>query len=53
MGVEMPAEAKQMIDAARDSDLPAPIKDLQRWLHSALEERFHGHAHTQTPRPAA
>ncbi len=28
MGVEMPAEAKQMIDAARDGDLPAPVKDL-------------------------
>lgn len=28
MGVDMPAEAKQMIDAARDGDLPAPVKDL-------------------------
>ena len=28
MGVEMPAEAKQMIDAAREGDLPAPVKDL-------------------------
>ncbi|HJN93944.1 MAG TPA: zinc ribbon domain-containing protein [Dehalococcoidia bacterium] len=28
MGVEMPAEAKQMIDAAREGDLPDPVKDL-------------------------
>lgn len=28
MGVDMPAEAKQMIDAARDGELPAPVKDL-------------------------
>ena len=28
MGVEMPAEAKQMIDAAREGELPAPVKDL-------------------------
>ena len=28
MGVEMPSEAKQMIDAARDGELPAPVKDL-------------------------
>jgi putative FmdB family regulatory protein len=28
MGVDMPAEAKQMIDAARDGDLPDPVKDL-------------------------
>ncbi len=28
MGVEMPAEAQQMIDAARDGDLPDPVKDL-------------------------
>ena len=28
MGVEMPAEAQQMIDAAREGDLPAPVKDL-------------------------
>ena len=28
MGVEMPSEAKQMIDAAREGDLPAPVKDL-------------------------
>lgn len=28
MGVDMPAEARQMIDAARDGELPEPIKDL-------------------------
>ena len=28
MGVEMPSEAKQMIDAARSGELPAPVKDL-------------------------
>lgn len=28
MGVDMPAEAKQMIDAAREGDLPDPVKDL-------------------------
>ena len=28
MGVEMPQEAKQMIDAAREGDLPDPVKDL-------------------------
>ncbi len=28
MGVEMPAEAKQMIEAAREGDLPDPVKDL-------------------------
>lgn len=28
MGVEMPSEAKQMIDAAREGELPAPVKDL-------------------------
>lgn len=28
MGVEMPAEAKQMIDAAREGEMPAPVKDL-------------------------
>lgn len=28
MGVEMPQEAKQMIDAARGGDLPDPVKDL-------------------------
>ena len=28
MGVEMPAEAKQIIDAARAGELPAPVKDL-------------------------
>lgn len=28
MGVEMPAEAKQMIDAAREGELPEPVKDL-------------------------
>ena len=28
MGVEMPAEAKQMIDAAREGELPDPVKDL-------------------------
>jgi putative FmdB family regulatory protein len=28
MGVEMPAEAKQMIDAAREGDMPDPVKDL-------------------------
>ena len=28
MGVDMPAEAKRMIDAARDGDLPDPVKDL-------------------------
>lgn len=28
MGIDMPSEARQMIDAARDGDLPAPIKDL-------------------------
>jgi hypothetical protein len=27
-GVEMPAEARNMIDAAREGDLPDPIKDL-------------------------
>ena len=26
MGVEMPAEAKQMIDAAREGELPTPVK---------------------------
>jgi len=28
MGVEMPQEAKRMIDAAREGDLPDPVKDL-------------------------
>lgn len=28
LGVEMPAEAKQMIDAAREGELPDPVKDL-------------------------
>ena len=28
MGVEMPAEAQQMIDAAREGELPDPVKDL-------------------------
>ena len=28
MGIDMPAEAQQMIDAARDGDLPDPVKDL-------------------------
>jgi len=27
-GMEMPAETREMIDAARDGDLPGPIKDL-------------------------
>ncbi len=28
MGVDMPEEARDMIDAARDGELPEPIKDL-------------------------
>lgn len=28
MGVELPSEVRTMIDAARDGDLPAPVKDL-------------------------
>jgi putative FmdB family regulatory protein len=28
MGIEMPSEAKQMIDAAREGELPDPVKDL-------------------------
>ena len=28
MGIDMPSEARQMIDAARDGELPEPIKDL-------------------------
>jgi putative FmdB family regulatory protein len=28
MGVDMPEEARDMIDAAREGDLPDPIKDL-------------------------
>jgi putative FmdB family regulatory protein len=27
-GMELPAETRQMIDAARDGEMPAPIKDL-------------------------
>ena len=27
-GVDMPKEAREMIDAAREGELPAPIKDL-------------------------
>ena len=27
-GVEMPQEAKQMIDAAREGEFPDPVKDL-------------------------
>ena len=28
LGVDMPAEARTMIDAARDGELPQPLKDL-------------------------
>ena len=28
MGIDMPSEARQMIDAARDGELPEPINDL-------------------------
>ena len=28
MGVEMPSEIRQMIDRAREGDLPEPVKDL-------------------------
>ena len=28
LGVEIPAEARQMIDAAREGELPDPVKDL-------------------------
>lgn len=28
MGMELPSEARQMIDAAREGELPAPVKDL-------------------------
>ncbi|MBI4307576.1 MAG: zinc ribbon domain-containing protein [Chloroflexi bacterium] len=28
MGVEMPAQAKEMIQAAREGELPPPVKDL-------------------------
>lgn len=28
MGVEVPGEARRMIDAAREGELPAPVKDL-------------------------
>ncbi len=28
MGVDMPEEAREMIDAARDGDMPAPLDDL-------------------------
>jgi putative FmdB family regulatory protein len=28
MGMELPAEARQMIDAAREGDFPEPVKDL-------------------------
>lgn len=28
MGIDMPQEARQMIDAAREGELPDPVKDL-------------------------
>ncbi len=28
MGVELPSEARQMIDAAREGEFPAPVNDL-------------------------
>ncbi len=28
LGVEMPSEARQMIDAAREGEMPAPLNDL-------------------------
>ena len=28
MGMEVPSEVKEMIDRARDGDLPEPVKDL-------------------------
>jgi putative FmdB family regulatory protein len=28
MGMELPAEARQMIDAAREGEFPEPVKDL-------------------------
>ncbi len=28
MGVEMPSEARKMIDAAREGEMPEPLKDL-------------------------
>jgi len=29
MGMEMPSQIRDMIDAARDGEMPAPVKDLQ------------------------
>jgi hypothetical protein len=32
MGVEMPSQVQGMIEAAREGELPGPVKDLQPGL---------------------